>query len=562
MPPDMHQAVLNLLPVAVTLEDGRGACVLMNDAARRQQTSRPSSSPALGADEPHRSLAAPALDDCAAVEETLRGEGDERTLLTWRQPVCLNGEAGLLSASLDITEQKRRQRNLERRAYFDELTGLPNRLFVEEHARALLEGRKGDHHFALAFLDIDNFKHINDYYTHAIGDSLLRHVADRISKRIRPTDLLGRISGDEFLLVLEPIEHAGWLAQLVEEIAWALKEPFFVEGFEIFTSASIGVSICPLHGETYEALRKSADSAMYHVKSGIKGGAAVFDWNIGRAVVARIAQEQRLRLAVKDGKFSCAFQPKVDIHTEEVVGVEALIRLCDEGGVIDTPREFIGLATKLGLVDDLAHIMLARIMDSLEDVEEMFGAGVPISINVAAQQASNPTFMRTFCDELESTGRAQRFMIEVTEDAFMAGGPFQEEVLPLLRDIGVRVSIDDFGTGYSSLSVLADIIADEIKVDRSFITNIHRRARSQSVLKAIEALAETLGMTIVAEGIETAEELAYLQGATRIGIGQGFYFSRPVLVGEGAGAWASRPRLGAAALRHAERQKSRQGRRI
>jgi EAL domain-containing protein (putative c-di-GMP-specific phosphodiesterase class I) len=171
-------------------------------------------------------------------------------------------------------------------------------------------------------------------------------------------------------------------------------------------------------------------------------------------------------------------------------------------------------------------------MKSIEVLDETFGAGTTISINVAAKQAGNLDFMRAFCDELSATDCPERFMVEVTEDAFVSKSRFQKEVLPMLREIGTRVSIDDFGTGYSSLSALADIPADEIKIDRSFIKDIHSRPRSQSVLKAIEALSDALGMTVIAEGVETFEELAYLQAATRIRYGQGYYFAKPLLIDE------------------------------
>ena len=260
------------------------------------------------------------------------------------------------------------------------------------------------------------------------------------------------------------------LAELIDNLLQQLKEPFLIEGFEIFTSASIGVSVYPDHGRNYEMLRRAADTAMYRIKEGTKGGAALFDPDMGRAMTARMKQEQRLRLAVRDGRFCCAFQPKVDIRSQEVVGVEALIRLRDEDGEIQAPGDFIGLATELGLIDDMAHLALDQIVRSMDLIDEAFGPHVTVSINIAAKQACNIQFMRDFCDELKSTNYAERFIVEVTEDAFVAKSLFQSQVLPMLRDIGARVSIDDFGTGYSSLAALADITADELKIDRSFIT--------------------------------------------------------------------------------------------
>ncbi|MGH6675703.1 MAG: putative bifunctional diguanylate cyclase/phosphodiesterase, partial [Xanthobacteraceae bacterium] len=398
--------------------------------------------------------------------------------------------------------------------------------------RQLLVSSEGRCRLALAFLDVDNFKNVNDYYTPAVGDALLLKIGQRIAAHLRSTDAVGRISGDEFLVVINPLDDDQFLENLINTLLKELKEPFLIEGYEILTAASIGVSLYPDHGVSYETLRRAAETAMYQVKDGAKGAAALFDCDMARAMTARMAQEQRLRLAVRDGRFCCAFQPKVDIRTEEVVGVEALIRLRDEDGIIQPPGEFIALAIELGLIDDITYMALAEIVKSIDLLDDAFGPQVTISINVAAKQATDAKFMTGFCEELKATGYANRFMVEVTEDAFLAKSLFQTHFLPALREIGTRVSVDDFGTGYSSLATLADVTADEIKIDRSFITDIHSRPRSQSVLKAIEALSEALGMTVIAEGAETFEEVAYLQAATRIRFAQGYYFSKPIFLEE------------------------------
>jgi EAL domain-containing protein (putative c-di-GMP-specific phosphodiesterase class I) len=251
-----------------------------------------------------------------------------------------------------------------------------------------------------------------------------------------------------------------------------------------------------------------------------------------REALARMKVEQSLRLAILEKRFCCAFQAKVDIRTQAIKGIEALVRLRDDEGVIQAPGTFINLAVELGLIDELTHLVLAEIVRSIDLINDTFGHDCSISINVAAKQACNPEFMRSMAQALQSTGYPERFMIEVTEDAFVTKTQFQNEILPIFRQLGVGISIDDFGIGYSSLSALADITADEIKIDRSFITDIHKRPRSQGILRAIESLSEALGMTVIAEGIETFEELAYLQAATKIRYAQGYYFSRPVFLEE------------------------------
>ncbi len=531
-------AIIHSLPVGVTVQSEDGAVVLENAiSANLSIASDPSSGIAAPIAALQSELASGAMNTNGSVtteERVIGPQGDtgERTVLIRRQPARILDRSLLLSTSFDFTDRKQAEIELSKRAYFDDLTGLPNGMLIHEEVRRVLAVSDGRARFALALLDVDNFKHVNDYYTHAVGDKLLLKVAQRITAQLRPTDVAARLSGDEFLLVLHPLDSDEYLENLINNLLKELKEPFLIEGYEILTSASIGVSICPDHGVSYETLRRAADTAINRVKDGAKGAAALFDSDMGRAMTARMAQEQRLRLAVRDGRFCCAFQPKVDIRTQDVVGVEALIRLRDEDGVIQPPGEFIGLAIELGLIDDITYLALAEIVRSMDLLDDAFGPQATISINIAAKQAGDAKFMDDFCAELKATDCANRFMVEVTEEAFLAKGLFQTHFLPMLREIGTRVSVDDFGTGYSSLATLTDVTADEIKIDRSFITGIHQRPRSQSVLKAIEALSDALGMTVVAEGVETFEEVAYLQAATRIRFAQGFYFAKPIFLEE------------------------------
>jgi len=521
--------VLAALPAGVTVLDEHGRFILMNDAAATQL--RPTD--ATGGLRSRRETGLELLrNDRALVTEEAIGEGASRQVwLTAHRPALIGDRKLLISSSADISEQKAFEDQLFRSAYYDELTGLPSRRVVEHRANSLL-AKASSEKFALAFLDLDNFKHINDYYGHGIGDALLVELAKRLSRGLRTTDMLSRISGDEFLLLLSPVENAQEVADYLQSTLEHLSAPFFIDGSEIFASTSVGVSLYPEHGSSYETLRQNADIAMYRVKNEGKGAAAFFDAKMEREALARMKLEQSLRLAILDKRFCCAFQTKVDIRSREIKGIEALVRLRDDEDVIQAPGSFINLAVELGLIDELTHLVLAEIVKSIDPINDMFGPHATISINVAAKQACNLDFMRSFAQAIAATGFPKRFMIEVTEDAFVAKSHFQQQILPLLREIGVGISIDDFGTGYSSLSALADITADEIKIDRSFITDIHKRPRSQGILRAVESLSEALGMTVIAEGLETFEELAYLQAATKIRYAQGYYFSRPIFLEE------------------------------
>jgi cyclic di-GMP phosphodiesterase Gmr len=522
--------IFRLLPTGVTVQDENGQFLLVNDAATTLL--QMAATPAASQPSDRRDICIELLRTGRPVvlEEAIADGGAKQVFLTSHRPVRIAERNLLISSSADITEQKAFEDHLFRSAYYDELTGLPTRRVIEHRVNNLLKHDGAPDHFALAFLDVDNFKHINDYYGHVVGDALLVEMAKRLGLDLRESDILSRISGDEFMLLLNPIQSESEVAEFIHFILQRLKAPFFIDESEIFASTSIGVSLYPEHGRSYEVLRQNADIAMYRVKNGSKGGAAFFDAGMEREALARMKIEQSLRLAILEKRFCCAFQAKVDIRTKDVKGIEALVRLRDDEGVIQAPGTFINLATELGLIDELTHLVLAEIVRSIDLINETFGPDTTISINVAAKQAGNPEFMRLFAQAIEATGFPKRFMIEVTEDAFVTKTHFQDEILPIFRKLGVGISIDDFGIGYSSLSALADITADEIKIDRSFITDIHKRPRSQGILRAIESLSEALGMTVIAEGVETFEELAYLQAATKIRYAQGYYFAMPIFL--------------------------------
>ena len=464
----------------------------------------------------------------AAATAFVERDARESSVEVGRQSVELDGRRYDVVTFTDATERALVENQLARRAFYDDLTGLPKTNLIQHTVDGMIA--EGAAPFALSFIDVDNFKFINDYYGHGVGDQLLVKIARRISDNSRASDLLARVGGDEFVLLTTPIGSSIQVGPEVERMLARLREPFFIDGFEVFSSASIGVSLYPAHGRSYEALRANADSAMYRVKETAKGGVQLFDSNLSDAATARMEVEQRLRLAIRDRSFFCAFQPKVDFRSDTIVGLEVLLRWRDENGVIRAPGDFIKLAIELGLMDDITMIVLDQVIGQIDLINDAFGPKASISLNVGAKQAADLPFMKKLVAVLGGTGYAERFIIELTEEAFLSKSEFQLDVLPMLRELGIGVSIDDFGVGYSSLSALAEITADELKVDRSFITDIHSKPRNQSILKVIELLGNALNMRIVVEGVETFEELAYLQAATRISCAQGYYFAKPMFL--------------------------------
>lgn len=432
-----------------------------------------------------------------------------------------------------LTDQLRAsQEALTFRANHDQLTGLPNRSHLQELVSDAIARKPPGEKLALAFMDLDDFKRVNDLYGHAAGDALLKRVAERIRAQLRRSDVLARISGDEFVIMLDPVDQRSETAVVMERVRHQLQQPFEIEGVEVKTSGSIGVAFYPMHGSDYDTLRRHADTAMYRAKSSTKGSITYFSEKLGREAKERLSLEYRLRKAIAGDQITCALQQKVDMHNQRVVGFEALVRWVEEPGAVHAPGVFLPLANELGLLDDLTGIVLDTLTRALPDMDRHYGDHVTYSFNLSPAQAARIPFMQQLVRRIVDTGRPRNFILEFTEDAIVATGPFQSRVLPLLKEASIGVSIDDFGKGYSSLAVLADVTADELKVDRSLITGIQDRPRSQVILRAIESLSSALGVSVVAEGVEELAEKEYLQRSSHIRIGQGFLFHRPRLIHE------------------------------
>lgn len=432
-----------------------------------------------------------------------------------------------------LTEQlEASQKELIHRANHDQLTGLPNRAYIQELVGSIIGRKAPGERLALAFIDLDDFKRVNDLHGHSAGDVLLKEVAGRIRAQIRRTDVVGRISGDEFVIVLSPIGQRSDVADLVARISENLRRPLRVESVEIRPSASIGIAIYPAHGEDYETLRRHADMAMYRAKMSSKGSIAFFDRELERIAADKLKREQRLRHALETRAFRCALQQKVDIRSHAVVGFEVLLRWVDEQGEVHGPGGFLPLANELGLLDDMTFLLLDELLGYLPCLDARYGTALRYSINVSPVQAAKNQFMQNLVQRLLASGRAASFMLELTEETIAATYSFQSEILPLLREAGIGLSIDDFGTGYSSLATIADLTADELKIDRSLITAIHERPRSQAVLRAIESMGTALSLSVVAEGIETIDEKLYLTTHAGVTIAQGYLFHKPELLSE------------------------------
>ncbi len=427
-----------------------------------------------------------------------------------------------------ITEQNLQ---LQALASNDPLTGCLNRrAFFSDAENLFRDARNRRRPVCFLMFDADHFKSINDRFGHAIGDKVLVGLAQVLKTVCSDKGPVGRYGGEEFCLAV-----AGQSEIDVEQLADKIR--LAVAGVSTWlpnserVTVSIGIAFSRDGFGEVADLVKHADEALYHAKA--TGRNRAVNWRkIPPSAESSDELAKKLLIAVKDKALRCAFQPKVDIRDRRVVGFEALVRWPDDRNQLGTPSELIGLAVKSNAIKELTNWILDVAVTSIGCLDQAFGPDTTMSINVAAKLVNDHEFMIPFIHRIHRSGFADRFILELTEESFIEKGVFQAEIVPVLRDLGIRVSIDDFGTGYSSLSALADITANELKIDRSFVSDIHLRPRNQSILQAIGSLGSSLSMTVVAEGVETFEELAYLLAATNIRVVQGFYFSKPFFLEE------------------------------
>lgn len=459
------------------------------------------------------------------------------------------GKAIRVAGSLsDISQRKENEHELRRGAYYDRLTGLPNRsLFRECLEEAIAERRSGSGTgFAVLFLDFDNFKVINDSMGHLAGDELLVIVGARMSKYLKSVSpehsahTLARLGGDEFVVLLKEIEHERDALAVADAIQAVLAEPMTVRGTELHASASIGVTIDDESYTTPDDILRDADTAMYNAKAAGAGLSVLFDAAMREGAVARLALENELRWAIQCGDLDVAYQPIIDLETGMPIGVEALARWThpEQGPV--SPDRFIPIAEETGLIVPLGEHVLRR---ACEDIKKLRSFGpdtrdLHVNINLSSSQFSQPTLVAFVLDVLREHGLPpQALCLEVTETVVMDDVGASAATIRGFRDLGVEVYIDDFGTGYSSLSCLKLLPLTGLKLDRSFIMNFEDASANPAIIHAVVALAGHLRLKVVAEGVETKDQLAGVL-ALECNHGQGYYFGRPMDIGSML-AWLS-----------------------
>ncbi len=444
---------------------------------------------------------------------------------------CLDVEAvrGVIANTRDVSERRVIQEHIQHLAFHDALTGLPNRTLMQDRiSQAIARAERASHQFAVMFIDIDNFKNINDTLGHDAGDQLLSEVAKRLSNAVRARDTIARQGGDEFIVLIDQIDGQRGATRVAHKVLDALRSAFVVNGVDQHVSGSIGVAVFPGDGRDAATLLKNADTAMFHSKSLGKNTFQFFTAQMNFAVKRRAVMESKLRAAVKEGAFALVYQPQIDLVSGAIVALEALVRWKSEETGTIMPSEFIPLAEETGLIGELGAWVLREACRQSKAWQD---AGLPprrISVNISAQQLNDKSFVPLLIGILQESGAsAAALELELTESQVMRQGHGSVMLLNEIADMGVQLSIDDFGTGYSNLSYLKRLPISKIKIDQSFVRDITVDPNDAAIVVAIISMAKSLDLEVIAEGIETSAQLALLR-AKGCSVGQGYYFSVPL----------------------------------
>jgi len=429
----------------------------------------------------------------------------------------------------DVTDAKTHQDELARQANHDSLTGLPNRnLLWDRINSACARAQRYGNFAAVAFLDLDNFKVVNDSLGHTLGDHLLRAVAARLQAALRATDTVARQGGDEFVLVLSDQKGEQQIAGELLRIVQSFAQPFSVDGRDVFITASIGAALHPQDAKDPESLMKSAELAMYRAKEAGRNTYQLFTVEMQTRVTERLALESRLRQALARGEFELHYQPQVDLRTNRVFGCEALIRWRQpELGMI-SPAKFIPLAEETGLIVPIGEWVLRTACRQCKRWQDEGLPAIAVAVNISARQFREKNLFQLVETILAETGLApNQLELEVTESVIMLDAQQVIASLEAFRKLGLRLSVDDFGTGYSSLSYLKRFPVDRLKIDQSFVRDLGTDADDAAIAQAIITLGHTLNLLVIAEGVETAEQLAFLRNHHCDEM-QGYLFGKPM----------------------------------
>lgn len=440
-----------------------------------------------------------------------------------------NGVVNYVAVFTDITEIKQSQKELKFLAHHDTLTSLPNRLYFNQKLeKALSHAKRIDSKLAILFIDLDRFKNINDSFGHTAGDRLLIHLSEGLKKTVRLEDTIARISGDEFIILFEDIKSTETVVGAIEKVMDVFTSSFTIEGHNIHITASIGISLYPMDGTNAIDLVRNADAAMYRAKDEGRNTYQFYTRDLTTKAFERVIMETELREALTKNEFHLHYQPQFDLHTKHIIGLEVLLRWRHPRLDFISPDQFIPLAEDSGLINPIGEWVLKEACQQAKKwIDQGFSFG-RIAVNISGVQVNKGQLLDIVNNTLLETGLpAASLELEVTESIIMKQADHAIVQLGELRELGILLSIDDFGTGYSSLSYLKQLPVHKLKIDRSFVSDIIEDSDDRAIINAIIAMGKSLGLAVIAEGVENLEQEQYLL-SSGCNEAQGFYYSKPV----------------------------------
>lgn len=465
-------------------------------------------------------------------ENHITTKNGERRLLSWKNALLkdeFGHTTGLLSSAEDVTEIRASQNELNFLAHHDTLTKLDNRQSMEIRLDQIIkQAKRNNSAFGICFIDLDNFKFVNDSYGHSTGDELLVAVAERITNTVRESDTVVRFGGDEFIIIVEDIENVEHFENVAKKLIRAFKQPVQFSEYKMPVTMSMGLSFYPQDADNIESLVQTADIAMYEAKRKGKNQYALYDPKMSSIALKRAKLQQEMVTGLQEKQFTLYYQPQVDQINQEVVGIEALVRWQHPHRGLVLPEEFIDVAETAGLIIPLGEQVLRQACEDIAFLHDNNHFNGYVSVNISGVQIEHKTFMGMVKEVLEDTQIDPKLLeMEITESVVMSAPDHWSALFKQLKSIGLKIAIDDFGTGYSSLSHLSKLPLDKIKIDKSFIHQLKDDEKARTVTQAIINLSNSMNMVSIAEGIETKEQQAFL-AEQNCHIGQGYLFAKPM----------------------------------
>jgi diguanylate cyclase (GGDEF)-like protein/PAS domain S-box-containing protein len=532
--------VIDTVPAMISASDGNGRIVFVNAYFTEFVNAKPGSllgkriSDVIRSDKSqlgqniHRSILANKGESASYEEQLTDSSGSQRAFLTTKTSLreLIGGVTGILTTSIDITERKQAENTLRHIGLHDTLTDLPNRRLLYERVQQEIDAEQGL--FALLLIDLDRFKSVNDALGHAGGDRILQQVASRLIACVADDNLIARMSGDEFVVVQTKVKVAHDAEKLARHIIDSLSAPFLLDGRELKIGCTIGIALSPSDSRDVEKLLRYADLAMYQAKAEGRNTLRFYSPDMESTSINSVSLETDLLRAISQEQFVLYYQPKIDLETGSIVGAEALLRWLRPEFGVTSPHIFIDIAEETGLINEIGAWVLNEACTQAAAWQREGYAPLQVAVNLSPVQFFRQDIVQLVAETLQTTGLGPEYLeLELTEGSLLKDVERTKLTLHKLKQLGVGIAIDDFGVGYSSLSYLRNFAVDTLKIDRSFVVNLADGTRDEAIVRAIISLAESLGLKVVAEGIESDFQLECLLNHP-CDEAQGYLFSRPI----------------------------------